>query len=464
MNLYRSLVLASLLVAGAVAAELPGEGPRLGPDRITQADIESGRLNLKEIRQAGLVLFSTPFNRADGFGDGPMNPADTRLPGGRPTLGGNGTFLRVNGLDAQACLECHSIVSNASVPAELGIGGVGGGASHVLFRPTLIDVGDSLELGQAAMDGRFINPPFLFGAGGIELLAREMTAELHALKRLAMQTPGVPVALRTKGVDFGEIVYDGAEFDVSAVEGVDADLVVRPFGRKGEFTSVRAFGESALMFHMGMQPVERVGENVDNDGDGVINEVLVGELSALAIFGTTLPPPVQAHQGAAAREGARLFQSIGCASCHRPSLTTEQSALTYHFPDEPLDPSADRYYSVDLASAPAGFRRTPGGGIEVPLFADLKRHDMGAHMAETFGHPLDAQFTTARLWGVADTAPYMHDGRALTIGEAILMHGGEAQAPRDAYAALTEADQARLLEFLLTLRTPRKPVSDLKDR
>jgi len=68
---------------------------------------------------------------------------------------------------------------------------------------------------------------------------------------------------------------------------------------------------------------------------------------------------------------------------------------------------------------------------------------------------------TARLWGIADTAPYMHDGRALTLNDAILMHGGEAQSARDNYAALAEADQAKLLELLLSLRTPKNPAADL---
>jgi hypothetical protein len=142
-------------------------------------------MSLDEIRSAGLKMFSTPFNKRDGYGDGPMNPLDTTGPGGRPTLGGNGTFLRVNGLDGQTCFECHSIVSNASVPAKLGIGGVGGSVTNAIFQPTFIDVTDTLNIEQAAMDGRFINPPFLFGSGGIELLAKEMTADLQALKQFA---------------------------------------------------------------------------------------------------------------------------------------------------------------------------------------------------------------------------------------------------------------------------------------
>ena len=58
--------------------------------------------------------------------------------------------------------------------------------------------------------------------------------------------------------------------------------------------------------------------------------------------------------------------------------------------------------------------------------------------------------------GVADTAPYLHDGRALTIKEAILLHGGEAEESRDAFAALSAQEMEALLSFLDSLRTPTK--------
>jgi len=86
---------------------------------------------------------------------------------------------------------------------------------------------------------------------------------------------------------------------------------------------------------------------------------------------------------------------------------------------------------------------------------------MGAGLGESFGSALDRQFITARLWGVADTAPYLHDGRAHTLAEAILLHGGEAQGVRDAYANLPDDAQQELIAFLLTLRTPIDPAGDL---
>ena len=429
------------------------EGPRLGTDRTTQQQVLTGELTLDELRSRGLILFTTSFNQDDGYGDGPMDSADPLTPGGRPTLQGNGVFLRVNGLDAQSCIECHSVVSNATVPPIFGVGGAGASVTNAVIQPSLIDVLDSQGAGLATFTGRFANPPFLFGAGGVELLAKEMTRDLQILRSQALENPGVDVRLITKGVDFGTIRFENGELDPARVEGIDDDLVVRPFGRKGEFTTVRAFAVGALQFHFGMQPVELVGQDVDHDGDGVMNEILVGELTALHVFGTTLSTPIVEPRGEAAVRGAELFLSIGCADCHVPILNTQRRRLPYSFPEVATDPFANEFLSADLADE-AGFDTTPQGGLVVPLFSDLKRHDMGPELAETFGVELDPFFVTARLWGIADTAPYLHDGRAMTLGKAILMHGGEGQDARDTFADLGPEDQENVVEFLRALRTP----------
>ena len=154
-----------------------GDLPNLGDDRVTQEEITDGSLSLNQIRNFGLKIFSTPFNKFDGYGDD------------RPTLQDNTTFLRVNGLDAQSCLECHSVVSSASIPTTFGVGGVGSSSSNVIFRPTRIN----LKSGDT--NGRFINPPFLFGSGAVELLAKEMTTSLQELKAQALAHPGAEITL-----------------------------------------------------------------------------------------------------------------------------------------------------------------------------------------------------------------------------------------------------------------------------
>ena len=447
LSLWFIVVTALLLIfpPGTFGEPGTGEAPNLGDDRITQAQIEEGIVSFKEIRDFGLRIFSTPFNKFDGYGE--------RAPELRPTLQGNGTFLRVNGLDAQSCLECHSIVSSATIPATFGVGGAGGSSSNVIFRPSKIN------LTNGNMNGRFINPPFLFGSGGVELLAKEMTIRLQELKAQALARPGTVVDLEAKGVFFGSISADSAgNLDTSNIEGIDQDLVVRPFGRKGEFATVRAFDRGAMQFHFGMQPVEVVGEGEDPDEDGVTDEILIGELSALHIWSTALPKPEMVELIQDSSRGFIIFEVIGCADCHKPFLTTHTKLLTYSYEELEEDPTANIFYEIDLTKT-ANFRANKDGGIDVPLFADLKRHDMGPGLKESFeGDVPKVEFTTARLWGVADTAPYLHDGRALTLKEAILMHGGEAKDSRDDFDDLEYEKMQALLFFLRSLRTPAKAI------
>ena len=462
--MFRTILLASvpasLLCAPSWAQD---DGPALGSQRMNQSDVALGTHTLQEIRAEGLKIFATPFNKLDGYGDGPVNPLDPISPGGRPTLQNNGTFLRVNGLDAQTCMECHSVRSNATVPFSFGVGGVGGSNNNAIFQPKEIDVDDEGGAGFAAFDGRYINPPFLFGSGGVELVAQEMTHDLQRIKALAPFSPDTDFALTTHGVSYGTLRWDSVtqDYDLTGVEGIDHDLVVRPFGRKGEFATVRAFDVEAMLFHFGMEPTEHVGHGVDADGDGVVNEILTGEMSALHVFNTNLERPEVRDWNLVARMGGHVFEAVGCAECHIPNLQTRSKELVYRFPEVETQPYANEYMRVDLTTTPAGFLPNQRGGLTVPLFSDLKRHDMGPGLAESFGSELDSEFITARLWGVADTAPYLHDGRATTLTEAILLHGGEAQAARDNFAALPEGDRVALLTFLKRLRTPEKPADDL---
>ena len=454
--------------------------------------LNDGQLTLNEVRRAGLEVFTRPLGTTDGFGDGPFDPTEPQslLPGNRPTLQGNGTFLRVNGLDAQSCNECHTIVSQATIPPTLGIGGVGGLVQNAIIQPTLIDVADSADNrvagpapevglmrpdGEADFNGRLSNPPFLYGGGGVELLAREMTFDLQNLLRQARAAPaGTITPLQTHGVGFGFLRTEASgTVNLDGVDGIgfvdnedrrpEDVLIVRPFGRKGEIFTMREFDRGAMRFHFGIEPVEVVGEQVDADRDGVVNEISVAAMTALHIFDVTNPPPVMQPMDERAEAGFATFQTIGCAGCHRPVLETRSRYLWLTNPEVPEDLLANAYYSIDLVEA--GFNPSPNGGVYVPLFADLKRHAMGPGLEETFesAEIANDEFTTARLWGVGDTAPYIHDGRALELDDAILAHGGEAQPARDAFASLEQSQQNNLVHFLKRLRTPENPNGELLD-
>ncbi len=479
----------------ASASYAQEDGPALPDDSMTQDrlvhGLSDGSVTIDSLRRRGLEVFTTSFNTFDGYGDGPFaHETPTSKPGRRPTLQGNGLTLRVNGLDAQSCNECHSFVRRSTTPPVLGIGGVGGIVNNALILPTMMDVADSTEAGAffvpghdpalpmapdgaADFNGRYANPPFLFGGGGVELLAKEMTRNLQRALFEARGSPaGHVTPLITHGVDFGEIRSLGGARVALHVEGIGFEdntgrsheevLVVRPFGRKGENFSMRDFDRTAMQFHFGMQPVEVVGEYADEDGDGVVNEVTVAEMSALHVFDVTNPVPFMERFGAQGIQGYARFMESGCADCHVPVLKTESRYLPLSFPDVPHDPWRNVYAWIDLVEV--GFEPVPGEeGVFVPLFGDLKRHDMGDGLKESFslGEIPDADFTTARLWGVADTAPYLHDGRATTLSQAIEAHGGEAQAARDAFAGLSEGEKAQLIAFLSRLRTPENPNVEL---
>ncbi|WP_239470522.1 di-heme oxidoredictase family protein [Archangium violaceum] len=90
-------------------------------------------------------------------------------------------------------------------------------------------------------------------------------------------------------------------------------------------------------------------------------------------------------------------------------------------------------------------------------YTDLLLHDMGAGLADDSGLPEASEWRTAPLWGLGFTAQVsgavnlLHDGRAGSVLEAVLWHGGEAQAARDAVVALPREDRLALLAFLDSL-------------
>ena len=97
------------------------------------------------------------------------------------------------------------------------------------------------------------------------------------------------------------------------------------------------------------------------------------------------------------------------------------------------------------------------GGGTVPAFTDLLLHDLGDGLADpaVAGDAAPSEWRTAPLVGLVGRHPasrrYLHDGRASTLDEAVLWHGGEATAARASYRALSVADREALLNYLESL-------------
>jgi hypothetical protein len=114
-------------------------------------------------------------------------------------------------------------------------------------------------------------------------------------------------------------------------------------------------------------------------------------------------------------------------------------------------------FDFDLTVSGPGphLAREADGSVLVPAFTDLKRHDMGPECdneKKVQGGVPTKEFVTKKLWGFASEPPFLHNGRALTIDEAIRRHGGEAEAARDAYLAFSSQDRKSIVDFLKTLQ------------
>jgi hypothetical protein len=338
--------------------------------------------------------------------------------------------------------------------------------------------------GERITSGEQRNPPQLLGLGPIAGLAREMSAELQAqaaaaAARATAEQRRVEQPLASKGVSFGRIVAEpDGHFAYDGVAGIDRDLTVRPFGWKGHKATLRELVEESLHIHQGLLSLpiqEAVRDGVidgapyghgrkwyDLDDDGVTLEIDSGMLTTVVGYLTQLEvpvirPPHDAGLLDAFAAGRTTFDAIGCAGCHVPTLELTDPKL------EIRPPGAGKSFVVDVAHDGDGPKvepkfASPTTPYLVHLFSDLKRHDMGPGLAGRVtqaGIP-PRVFLTRPLWGLADTAPYLHDGRAPTVQEAIAMHGGEAEAARDAYLALPERERAELRVFLASLsRQPK---------
>jgi hypothetical protein len=313
-----------------------------------------------------------------------------------------------------------------------------------------------------------------------------------------------------RGVDFQPSVDNPA---------APVQLIIRPFQWKGSVAFLRDFNRGAAHNELGMQAVEVVGDAVDGDADGVSGELTIGDMTALTVYMAGQPrptsllelnalglldPSLSSSQIARINRGRQVFSEIGCATCHIPQLTINtpifsepsqnaafrdgtnfpagQPTANVVDPRNPItfDLTRDQPDNIILNGDGSirrrlgSFVRDSAGRAIVELYGDLKRHAMGSRLAEPVNEiagddvtpiPVNPRnrhtpdtFMTENLWGVGSTAPYLHDGRATTLAEAILEHANsntdtasEARASRAAYLGRSLSDKQAVIAFLENL-------------
>ncbi len=455
-RLGMSLLTACGLFGGMVFAQ-----ERSFPAHVDQKSLEQGKWKTDQIVEAGRVLFSAKFTRAEGAG----RPATTgrNIPRSRRTS--DLAFARSIGPDANSCAGCHND------PVSGGSGDFVANVFVGLGDPAWNNMSLSSEF--SAERGT----PDLFGTGIVELLAREITADLHAIRDSTIasakkQGKSVQCTLESKGIHFGSIVFNAfGEIESEELEGIDRDLIIKPFTQKGTVVSLREFTVNALNLHHGMQATERFGlaetGSEDFDEDGIQNEITNGDATALSIYQASLRMPGvclprDPKQKAKVDHGKLLFQKIRCAGCHVPEL--ELRSPVFHEPSPfnvfgTLSASNTKGIDVDLAPSIPALRPNESKFHRIPVYTDFKRHVIADEKHPHFNNETVEQrmlptsmFLTKRLWSVGNTAPYGHRGDLTTIRESILAHGGEAADSCAQFEALGSDEQESVVLFLKSLQ------------
>ncbi|HXG09113.1 MAG TPA: di-heme oxidoredictase family protein [Gemmataceae bacterium] len=262
-----------------------------------------------------------------------------------------------------------------------------------------------------------VNSTALFGAGWIDRISDKAIRHNLNKQMLANTAREFQLDFNTIGAGRPRVLPDGR---------------IGKFGWKGQFATLQEFVAAACANELGlgnplMEQARPLGKS---DYPAVPPDLDHKQFTALVAFVDTLPRPVEvlpddpAGREQAAR-GKELFHSIGCAQCHTPDLGGVKGVYS-DFLLHVLEPpgSSAVYNTVEPP---------------VPLPPD---------------HPRPEEWKTPPLWGVADSAPYFHDGGSPTLEAAILRHKGDAASVTRAYQGLKKPDQQAVIAFLKTLRAP----------
>ncbi|MDZ7935366.1 MAG: di-heme oxidoredictase family protein [Emticicia sp.] len=204
---------------------------------------------------------------------------------------------------------------------------------------------------------------------------------------------------------------------------------------------IHRFGKKAAAYDLLHQTVNAYNQDMGitssfdpidvYSGLSIDPEVSDNTVRNIVAYLNTLKAPIQREkENAQIQNGKALFTQINCASCHKPQLTTGYS---------PIEALSYKTFNP---------------------YTDLLLHDMGAGLDDgyTEGSALTSEWRTPPLWGLglspaSQGGQYflLHDGRAKSIAEAILMHGGEATNSKNQYQSLSQADKDALIKFLESL-------------
>ena len=437
-----------LLQTIAAAQSRPIGQERAVPQRLQDGD--EFTLSPADLIEYGRQIFIANWTVQEGFGrpltDGIGKPLED--PGSPLVFPRN--MNRISAPDANSCAGCHAqpyaggggdFVANVVVLAQRFDFLTFDSTDTRTLRGARDEANRQVTLSEAGNSRITIG---MFGAGYIEMLARQITADLQAIRDSVQ--PGGSAQLISKGISFGMLSRTrNGSWDSSKVVGIPRfsltttgnqseaitawnlndilsrstntltsgasqppNLIIRPFHQSGRVVSLREFTNNAFNHHHGMQSTERFGVGADPDGDGVANELNHADITASTIFQATLPVPGQVLPSdpgtlAAVQNGQTLFGQVGCASCHVPMLPLDRNGWVFTEPG-PYNPNTTNNFNLQPTEAPTlsvdltsdslpGPRLKPddNGIVWVPAYTDFKLHDITSGPGDPNREPLDQQ-------------------------------------------------------------------------
>lgn len=494
-----NFVLNSLLVGISVFSSIVSHGTEIGREVSVNHHLQDGEeftTPLRPLLKHGQTLFEAVWTGQEGGGRPQTKGVGKPLSDPSSPLLFPRNFNRISAPDANSCAGCHNkpfsggggdIVANVFVTGQRFDFATFDSNDPVLTGGALDETGVPVTL-QTIANSR--NTLGMFGSGYIEMLAREMTADLQAIRNSL--APGQSAPLKTKEIIFGSLARnpDGS-WDVAAVEGLPStslattgsdnppNLIIRPFHQAGAVVSIREFTNNAFNHHHGIQSTERFGKNTDPDADGHMNEMSRADVTAVTLLQAQLPAPGRVIPNdpdieAAVLLGERKFEEIGCAGCHVPKLPLTEKGQVFTEPN-PYNPAGNLRtgdaptFSMNLNDKKLDqprLHQARDGRTWVPAFTDLKLHDITSGPADPNREPINmhaaagspqfftgnSHFLTRKLWGIANEPPYFHHGQYTTLREAIEAHHGEAEATNQSWHALSDYERGSIIEFLKTLQ------------
>ncbi len=385
------IAVAVLLATIAVVAQSTGPRPGDPLPGLTAAEFAEFRLGLDD--------FLEVETSDEGLGPS-YNGTSCAVCHNVPAIGGMGTIAELRAARTNERGEFEPL--DASGETLFQLFSVPGHACHAIVPDT------------ATILARRIPIP-LFGAGLVEAIPDATIAAL---------------------ADPADRDHDGIRGRAARVRDLaSGEMRIGRFGWKAQHATLLTFGADAYRNEMGITndlfPTElSLGVSADRmracdpfpDPEDIPDpRTRRRGIDNFASFMRLLAPISRTPPDADLMAGEQVFVGLGCAKCHVPVLMTGAS------PNPLFDRKA------------------------VPLFSDLLLHDVGTGDGIKQADASPAEIRTPALWGLGQRRPFLHDGSALTVEEAIRRHGGTAADVRRNFEAIADADKAALLRFLRSL-------------